>query len=675
MSLSGQAPTTNVAAAPASRPVRRFAHAAPATGRTRSRAARRRGARRGPGSRRSAAALPTARRGHAGAGRPEVRLALGGERPDGAPVVLTAALAYRSPTGWHRFGAVRRGTDLGGTAEVGATELAALLAAEHAPQSAAEFAARVADSVARTTSHLVVRRAEFALGGAASAHVSAAGSEFLDAEQALVLGHPFHPTPHSRQYVDEPEAKRFSPELRGRFPLHWFAADPDVVRLDADLLGPLPEIFAALAGPGLDRPPGTVVFPAHPWQAREAVVRPGVRALLDAGHLHDLGPAGPDWSPTSSVRTLYRADAPVMLKTSLGAEIADSRRENLHAEMRRGLAVHRILDAGLKRVLHGAHPGFDVLRDLGWLTLRGPGAEGESGLELVVRDNPFGPRDRVLCVAGLTAARPDALPRRSLLGRTIHALALHTGRPLTEVAETWLRRYLDVVVAPVLWLYADYGLGLEAHQQNMLVVLDGGRLADRRPLPRQPGPPLLRDARGTTLARWLPADVRDDPATWATDAVVDERLGYCVGVNNVLGLVGAMGSQGLADEEHLLGHVRAFLARVRAGQADRDAGDLIATLLDAPTIRCKANLHTRVAGLAHPCASGREPHGVRGRPQPDRGGLTCRKPVRGTRGREDSGLRSACADRLAPNVQEGTCRCPTTPNSTDPHGRRPPPDS
>lgn len=600
MSLSGQAPTTNVAAAPRTGPsagsptlppqpdepeVERPADAARAADRAAVEALLR------CRLREQNTPVPDG---------PEVRLALGGERAGGAPVVLAAALAYRSPTGWHRFGTVRRATEAGGTAEVGAAELAGLLAAEHAPQSAAEFAARVADSVARTASHLVVRRAEFALGGAASAHVSAAGSEFLDAEQALVLGHPFHPTPHSRQYVDEPEAKRFSPELRGRFPLHWFAADPDVVRLDADLLGPLPEIFAALAGPGLDRPPGTVVFPAHPWQAREAVLRPGVRALLDDGHLHDLGPAGPDWSPTSSVRTLYRADAPVMLKTSLGAEIADSRRENLHAEMRRGLAVHRVLDAGLKRVLHGAHPGFDVLRDLGWLTLRGPGAEGESGLELVVRDNPFGPRDRVLCVAGLTAARPDAPSGRSLLGRTIHALALHTGRPLTEVAETWLRRYLDVVVAPVLWLYADYGLGLEAHQQNMLVVLDG----DGWPIGgryRGNQGHHFSATRGATLARWLPADVRDDPATWATDAVVDERLGYCVGVNNVLGLVGAMGSQGLADEEHLLGHVRAFLARVRAGQADRDAGDLIATLLDAPTIRCKANLRTRVAGLAHPC--------------------------------------------------------------------------
>ncbi|UGQ13821.1 siderophore biosynthesis protein [Yinghuangia sp. ASG 101] len=538
---------------------------------------------------------------------PSVRVSLAGPSVD-------VSLLYRSPTGWHRFGPVT-GPD---GRPLDAPALARLLCADQHPDVAAEFAAHVADSVARTAGHLTARRdaaAAYIAAGGVPAHdddppdVEPAGpSPFLEAEQALVLGHPFHPTPHSRQGVADEEAKRFSPELRGRFPLHWFAADPDVVQLDEDLLGPLPAIFAALAGPTLERPPGTVVFPAHPWQARAAARRPGVRALLDAGLLHDLGPAGPAWSPTSSVRTLYRADAPVMLKTSLGAEIADSRRENLRSEMRRGLAVHRVLDAGLKRVLHGAHPGFDVVRDLGWLTLRVPGSTCESGLELVVRDNPFGPRDRVQCVAGLTAERPDLPGGRSLLGRTIHHLALHTGRPPAEVADTWLRRYLDVVVAPVLWLYAEYGLGLEAHQQNTLVVLDGdgwpigGRYRGNQGYH-------FSAARGTPLAHWLPAEVREDAATWSTDAVVDERLGYCIGVNNMLGVVGTLGAQQLADEKKMLGRVRAFLARLRSeyrrfGQGSAaHAGELVTTLLDAPALRCKANLRTRVEGLASPAQS------------------------------------------------------------------------
>ena len=46
--------------------------------------------------------------------------------------------------------------------------------------------------------------------------------------------------------------------------------------------------------------------------------RPAVAALLDAGLLHDLGPHGDPWHPTSSVRTVHRPGAPAMLKLSLG---------------------------------------------------------------------------------------------------------------------------------------------------------------------------------------------------------------------------------------------------------------------------------------------------------------------------------------------------------------------
>ncbi|KOG47020.1 hypothetical protein ADK38_45915, partial [Streptomyces varsoviensis] len=75
----------------------------------------------------------------------------------------------------------------------------------------------------------------------------------------------------------------------------------------------------------------------HPWQAREVRNRPAVAALFDAGLLHDLGPHGEPWHPTSSVRTVHRPGAPAMLKLSLGLRITNSRRENLRKELRLSL--------------------------------------------------------------------------------------------------------------------------------------------------------------------------------------------------------------------------------------------------------------------------------------------------------------------------------------------------
>jgi siderophore synthetase component len=502
--------------------------------------------------------------------------------------IVVAPVLYRSETGWHRFGRVRLRTGVA----LDATTLAALMALETAhgrrrsAGAVADLVDRVVDSGRRTARHLAVRRAR--------PQDPPGTTPFLAGEQALVLGHPMHPVPQSRRGMEDAEAERFSPELRGSFPLHWFAVAADAVTHDAELGRELPELLAHLGAPdGL--PAGTIAVPAHPWQARRIAQRPGVRALLADGALRDLGPAGPAWHATSSLRTLYRADAPVMLKTSIGIEITNARREMLLPQLRRGLAVHRMLDAGLKRVLHGAHPGFDIVRDLGWLAVGT--ATGESGLELVVRDNPFGPEDRVVCVAGLVAPRPDQPGGTSWLGRLLRGLAAAAGRPVADVAEEWFARYLRVAVAPALWLYEEYGVALEAHQQNTLVVLDadgwpiGGRHRDTK------GCCFSAD-RGGRLVRWLPAGGRD-LGMWYPDDVVEERFGHSLVVNNVLGLVGALGAQRLASERALLGALRAMLAAYRRAHGPRPKGDggLVSALLERPALRAKANLLTRVAGI------------------------------------------------------------------------------
>ena len=219
-----------------------------------------------------------------------------------------------------------------------------------------------------------------------------------------------------------------------------------------------------------------------------------VAVTAERALLHDLGASGPLWHPTSSLRTVYRADASVMLKLSLGLSITNSKRENLRKELKRGVEVHRLLEAGLGESLAAAHPGFEIVRDPGWLAVDLPDApEPDSGLDLVLRQNPFGPKELVRCVAGLVAERPGAGP--SMLAALVHGLAARSGRQLREVSREWFDRYLEAVAAPILWLYATHGIALEAHQQNTLVALNpggwpvGGRYRDNqgyyfaRPLP------------------------------------------------------------------------------------------------------------------------------------------------------------------------------------------------
>ncbi|MDV9170955.1 IucA/IucC family protein [Streptomyces sp. W16] len=576
---------------------------------------------------------------------------------------LHAQVHYWSPAGWHRFGLPYLSDAPYGAPPADAVTVAALLARETAardgdsarsadaatakeaevqaeveagaaavvaattPDTVTDLVARVADSLRRTVTFVTDRRA----------HPADSPDLFLSAEQALLLGHPLHPTPKSREGLSEAEARLYSPELRGSFALHWLAVAPSVLATDSAWTERGRPVSAArltarLAGTGLPLPDGHAALPLHPWQWREIRHRADIAALLDAGLIQDLGPHGTAWHPTSSVRTVHQSGAPAMLKLSLGLRITNSRRENLRKELHRGAEVHRLLRSGLSQQWQAVHPGFDIVRDPAWLAVDAPadgcGADGRgqggtgrtraplAGIDVVLRHNPFSPSDDVSCVAGLVSPRPCTArsatvggPRatsqtdrsasgvpllRSRLAEVVTGLAERTGRPRGAVAAEWFLRYLEQVVRPVLWLDGEAGIALEAHQQNTLLLLDGegwpagGRYRDNQGY-------YFRASRHAELDARLPG-IGEHSDTFVSDEVSDERFAYYLAINNVLGLIGAFGSQGLADERLLLSAFRRFLRDVASGPA-RLRTSLPARLLDSPVLRCKANLLTRLHGL------------------------------------------------------------------------------
>ncbi|MFD9585857.1 IucA/IucC family protein [Streptomyces sp. NPDC059980] len=459
----------------------------------------------------------------------------------------------------------------------------------------ADLVGRVADSVRRTAVFIEDRRE----------HPADTGDRFLAAEQALLLGHPLHPTPKGREGLSDAEGALYSPELRGSFPLHWMAVAPSVLASDSawtERGRPVSaeQLTRRLAGPDLVLPDGyAAALPLHPWQMRELKHRTETAALLNAGLLLDLGPLGDAWHPTSSVRTVHRSGAPAMLKLSLGLRITNSRRENLRKELHRGVEVHRLLRSGLCKEWQAVHPGFDIVRDPAWLAVDGPDGRPVQGLDVMIRHNPFGPADDAGCVAGLVSPRPhesaDGRPlMRSRLTALVTGLAARTGRPRGAVAAEWFLRYLEHVVRPVLWLDSEAGIALEAHQQNTLLLLDpdgwptGGRYRDNQGY-------YFRASRRADLDARLPG-IGEHSDTFVSDEVTDERFAYYLAINNVLGLIGAFGSQRLADERLLIAAFRRFLSDVATGPG-RLRTTMPALLLDSPVLRCKANLLTRLHGL------------------------------------------------------------------------------
>jgi siderophore synthetase component len=483
---------------------------------------------------------------------------------------LTATVLHASRTGLHSFAEVR----VDGVS-VSPEGLVRLLSADAAPAEIDDLAARTAESVRNVT-----------------VFVAGAGERgpgrFLEAEQALLFGHLNHPAPKSRDGLSGAELTAYSPELGGRFAVHWFAVDADLVSSDQVAGAPslqgldALQLMAALAG--TTPPAGRVLVPAHPWQAGDVVKRPRIASLIADGRMEPLGPLGAKWYPTSSLRTVYHPDLPVMLKLSLGLRITNSRRESTPTELRRGLEINRLLDAAYNAGTATAHPRFSIVRDPAWVALD-EGGPLLTGLDVAVREVPAAV-DSYACLAGLVAPRPGELSRLGV------AVAGHGDGG----AEAWVASYVDEVLVPMLHLYAETGIGLEAHQQNTLVRLDdAGRVAGGA----------YRDNQGYYLAssylRGLldVTGLRDSTLAVVDDAIVDDRLTYYLLHNQALAVVGSLAMDGLADEDALLEVVRDRLSEALPAlkTAGRDGDRLAQRWLSAAQLPCKANMMTRLRGI------------------------------------------------------------------------------
>ncbi|WP_339615778.1 IucA/IucC family protein [uncultured Gilvimarinus sp.] len=418
--------------------------------------------------------------------------------------------------------------------------------------------------------------------------------DFISAEQSLLLGHWLHPTPKSRQGILEWQHEMMTPELQGKFQMHYFAASRELVEQQSlhtktaeDL------IIDALDGnkDSLTLAYNEVLVPTHPLQAQWLLTRSHVKEWLATGTLRYLGPLGQMFSATSSVRSVYHRHTSWMYKVSLPVKITNSLRQNKTHELRAG-----VLMAGLMKNLnfHQRFTQFQLISDPAYLTLRHP-SDDESGFETILRDNPFGARSghNVFCIGALVQDTWHPEQKHSILCDIIQRRADRERRSIHAVARDWFDAYWRCAIEPCITLFDGYGIALEAHQQNSLLHLTDG----------YPDIYYYRDNQGfyldealkPQLRQWQPQLSEDSELFYSTENIID-RFGYYLLVNQIFSVIYRLGADGIVSEQELIANLRTKLS----GLLTTLTGSgrlLIEQWLNEAQLPAKANLLTRVADI------------------------------------------------------------------------------
>ncbi|MFD5148922.1 IucA/IucC family protein [Streptomyces sp. NPDC058401] len=259
------------------------------------------------------------------------------------------------------------------------------------------------------------------------------GTERLAAwewEQRVVDGHPYHPNCRSRPGFTVAEQLAYAPEHRPVVTLGLA-----VVRAgECRVTGEWPDRW---------REAGRILVPVHPWQAEHVVKQGGPQW---AGTEPELRP-GAAAHPLMALRTLSPADGGPHVKTALSTRLTSSVRDISVYSVETAAAVSAFAQSLSERLDGRLH----ITRTLGAVTA------GTPDLAAVLREPPEAYADR--------GAGERVLP--------VAALAL---TPYVR-SDAWRAGFARLALSVCLRVL-DLGVALEAHGQNLLVVLS----ADGTPL-------------------------------------------------------------------------------------------------------------------------------------------------------------------------------------------------
>ncbi|MFC4497072.1 IucA/IucC family protein [Streptomyces ovatisporus] len=320
-------------------------------------------------------------------------------------------------------------------------------------------------------------------------HVSAGrlarSGGFQEIEAGMTEGHPCFVANNGRLGFDIAEYRAYAPEAGAPVRLIWIAAHRghatfttsadlgyDKLLLSELSAGTLRGFSATMSEAGLDLD-DYFLIPVHPWQWWNKL-SVTFAAEIAQRHLVCLGHGDDEHLAQQSIRTFFNASDPRKhyVKTALSV---------LNMGFVRGLsAAYMKATPAINDWLAELVAGDEVLRGSGLAVLRECAAvgyhpapyeaaapKGSPYLKMLAalwRESPvplLGPGERLATMASLLHVDSEG---SSFAAALIEQSGLD--------AATWLRRYLDTYLTPLLHCFYEYELVFMPHGENVILVLD-----------------------------------------------------------------------------------------------------------------------------------------------------------------------------------------------------------
>lgn len=381
--------------------------------------------------------------------------------------------------------AIRRQTELSGEGEWGSSIVPFSMAEvleelvsrdpETNPGRLAAFAKELEHTVVNDALHFWIDRPN---------NVDADFESLTYWEGQMSFAHPYHPCYKSRIGFTLEDHLNYAPEFGPSFGLQWLAVKKDLLEVRT-LSGQDYDAFLAyvigtdqaerfrrkLREYGCD-PKHYAYLPVHPWQWKFKLAA-DTAALVAENAIVPLGEGEERYRPLQSIRTL--------------ANVTDTAKPYLKAAMNllntsalRVIGSHHIRNAPvISEWLDGILRQDDYLQiECRVVILR------ETAGAALRYDLLPGPLGELLSGSVSAVFRESIEPMLEQGERAVpYTYVTHRERDGTPIVQGWLRKYgvrnwlarlLEVTLDPQLHLLYAYGIGLEAHGQNMVLIHNEG---------------------------------------------------------------------------------------------------------------------------------------------------------------------------------------------------------